>query len=49
MAVSGIGYWLAKRGGYTPGMMGVAFVAAPLFALFHTRELDYYENTANAM
>ena len=49
MAVAGVGYFLAKRGGYSPTMLGFAFVTAPIFALFQKRELDYYENTSNAM
>lgn len=49
MAVAGLGYIIAKRGGYSPTALGVAFVTAPIFALFQKRELDYYENTTNAM
>lgn len=49
MAVAGLGYIFAKRGGYSPTALGIAFVAAPIFALLQKRELDYYENTTNAM
>lgn len=49
MAAAGVGYFFARRGGYSATMLGFAFVAAPIFALFHKRELDYYENTTNAM
>jgi len=37
MAASGVGYLLAKRGGYSTLAMGLAFVSAPLFALFQKR------------
>lgn len=49
MAVAAVGYVIAKRRGYSPTMLGFAFVSAPIFALFQKRELDYYENTTNAM
>lgn len=37
MGLSGIGYLLARRGGYSTFAMGAAFVAAPLLALFQKR------------
>jgi len=37
MGVSGVGFLLAKRGGYSTLAMGLAFVSAPLFALFQKR------------
>ena len=49
MAASGIGYFIAKRGGYVTMPLGVAFIAAPIFAVFQKRELDFYENSNNAM
>ena len=49
MAASGIGYFIARRGGYVTMPLGFAFLSAPIFALYQKRELDFYENTANAM
>ena len=42
MAVSGIGYLIAKKGGYTTLSLGASFFAAPAFALYQKREIDFY-------
>lgn len=42
MAASGVGYLIAKRGGYHTLTLGLAFVAAPIFSLMQKKELDYY-------
>lgn len=49
MAVAGIGYFFARRGGYSTYALGLAFVSAPVFALMQKRDLDFYETTGNAM
>lgn len=49
MAAAGIAYLVARRGGYSAMTCGAAFVSAPIFALFQKREVDFYENTTNAM
>ncbi len=42
MAAAGLGFFIARRGGYSTMTLGAAFVTAPIFALFHKRELDFY-------
>ncbi len=37
MAVSAVGYIIAKRGGYSTLSLGAAFFASPVFALYHKR------------
>jgi hypothetical protein len=49
MAVAGIAYMFARRGGYNTSILGIAFVSAPIFALMQKRDLDFYETTSNAM
>lgn len=49
MAVAGIAYMFARRGGYNTTILGIAFFSAPVFALMQKRDLDFYETTSNAM
>jgi hypothetical protein len=42
MAAAGLGYFIARRGGYSTMACGAAFVSAPIFALFQKREVDFY-------
>jgi hypothetical protein len=49
MAGSGIGYFIARRGGYLSWPLGFAFISAPILALYQKRDLDFYENTATSM
>jgi hypothetical protein len=49
MAGSGIGYLIARRGGYLSWPLGFAFISAPIIALYQKRELDFYEITSTSM
>jgi hypothetical protein len=37
MGLSGIGFLIARRGGYTTMALGASFFAAPAFALYQKR------------
>lgn len=49
MGASGIGYLIARRGGFYTWPLGFAFLSAPIIALYQKRELDFYDTTSTSM